>query len=99
MAVDRDYSLAGPPRLSVVTLIRNEARSLSNVIARLPAGLHEVIVAGRRRIDGTLAVARSLRPDVRIVLVDATSPDPAEPLLSARAEQPPSAGPARIPQS
>jgi glycosyltransferase involved in cell wall biosynthesis len=61
-------SSAGWPRVSVVIPTLNEARNLPHVFAQLPAGLHEVIVVDGHSVDGTLAVARSLRPDVRIVL-------------------------------
>jgi glycosyltransferase involved in cell wall biosynthesis len=46
----------------------NEAKNLPSVFSRLPADLHEVIVVDGRSVDGTIDVARSLRPDVRIVL-------------------------------
>jgi glycosyltransferase involved in cell wall biosynthesis len=46
----------------------NEAKNLPHVFSRLPADLHEVIVVDGRSVDDTIAVARSLRPDVRIVL-------------------------------
>lgn len=45
----------------------NEARNLPHVFAGLPAGIHEVIVVDGHSQDDTLAVARRLRPDVRIV--------------------------------
>jgi hypothetical protein len=56
------------PRVSVVIPTLNEARNLPHVFARLPKGLHEVIVVDGHSVDDTLAVARRLRPDVRIVL-------------------------------
>jgi glycosyltransferase involved in cell wall biosynthesis len=55
------------PRVSVVIPALNEARNLPHVFARLPAGIHEVIVVDGHSVDGTPAVARELRPDVRIV--------------------------------
>ena len=55
------------PRISVVIPTLNEARNLPYVFARLPAGLHEVIVVDGGSQDDTVAVARQLRPDVRIV--------------------------------
>ena len=45
----------------------NEAENLPYVLPRLPSGLHEVIVVDGRSTDGTVEVARRLRPDVRIV--------------------------------
>jgi glycosyltransferase involved in cell wall biosynthesis len=55
------------PRVSVVIPALNEARNLPHVFARLPAGVHEVIVVDGHSVDGTPAVARELRPDVCIV--------------------------------
>jgi glycosyltransferase involved in cell wall biosynthesis len=46
----------------------NEARNLPHVFARLPADVHEVIVVDGHSVDDTVAVARRLRPDVRIVV-------------------------------
>jgi len=54
--------------VSVVIPTLNEARNLPHVFAALPAGLHEVIVVDGHSVDGTPAVARRLRPDVRIVM-------------------------------
>jgi glycosyltransferase involved in cell wall biosynthesis len=55
------------PRVSVVIPTLNEARNLPHVLSRLPADVHEVIVVDGHSIDDTVAVARRLRPDVRIV--------------------------------
>lgn len=46
----------------------NEARNLPHVFARLPEGVHEVIVVDGHSVDDTCAVARRLRPDTRIVM-------------------------------
>src|SRR3954454_10871050 len=56
------------PRVSVVIPTYNEARNLPHVFSRLPADLHEVVVVDGHSIDGTVEVARALRPDVRVVL-------------------------------
>ncbi len=56
------------PRVSVVVPTYNEAANLPHVFELLPAGLHEVVVVDGRSTDGTIDVATSLRPDVRIVL-------------------------------
>ena len=55
------------PRVSVILPTRNEARNLPYVFSRLPAAVHEVIVVDGHSVDGTVEVARRLRPDVRIV--------------------------------
>ncbi len=55
------------PRVSVVIPTYNEAKNLPHVFGLLPEDLHEVIVVDGRSSDDTIAVARSLRPDVRIV--------------------------------
>lgn len=68
----KENSAPGPeqrfPRVSVVIPTLNEARNLPHVFASLPAGLHEVIVVDGHSRDDTLAVARRLRQDVRIVM-------------------------------
>jgi glycosyltransferase involved in cell wall biosynthesis len=56
-----------PPRVSVVVPTYNEAKNLPHVFALLPDDLHEVIVVDGGSHDGTVDVAQSLRPDVRIV--------------------------------
>jgi len=58
----------GETRVSVVIPTLNEAANLPHVFARLPHGLHEVVLVDGRSVDDTVAVAKSLRPDVRIVL-------------------------------
>ena len=61
-------TLVARPRVSVVVPTYNEAKNLPHVFALLPADLHEVIVVDGRSSDGTIEVARALRPDVKIVL-------------------------------
>jgi glycosyltransferase involved in cell wall biosynthesis len=55
-------------RVSVVIPTLNEEENLPHVFARLPRGLHEVIVVDGHSTDRTVAVARWLRPDTRIVM-------------------------------
>jgi glycosyltransferase involved in cell wall biosynthesis len=54
-------------RVSVVIPTLNEAENLPHVLPRLPEGLHEVILVDGHSTDGTIDVARRLRPDVRVV--------------------------------
>ena len=55
-------------RVSVVIPTLNEEENLPHVFARLPPGVHEVIVVDGHSTDRTVAVAHRLRPDVRIVM-------------------------------
>ncbi len=55
------------PRVSVVIPTLNEARNLPHVFSQLPPDIHEVIVVDGHSVDDTIAVARQLRPDVRVV--------------------------------
>jgi glycosyltransferase involved in cell wall biosynthesis len=55
------------PRISVVIPALNEAKNLPYVFSRLPEGLYEVIVVDGHSVDDTIAVARQLRPGVRVV--------------------------------
>jgi glycosyltransferase involved in cell wall biosynthesis len=63
-----EHAMPTAPRVSVVIPTYNEAKNLPYVFSRLPGDLHEVIVVDGRSVDDTIEVARSLRPDVRIVL-------------------------------
>jgi len=55
------------PSVSVVMPAMNEARNLPHVFAKLPLNLHELIIVDGHSVDDTVAVARQLRADVRIV--------------------------------
>jgi len=55
------------PKVSVVIPTLNEARNLPHVFSKLPPALHEVIIVDGHSVDDTIATARRLRPDVRIV--------------------------------
>jgi glycosyltransferase involved in cell wall biosynthesis len=55
-------------RVSVVIPTLNEEKNLPHVFARLPSGLHEVIVVDGHSTDDTIGIAKRLRPDVRIVM-------------------------------
>jgi glycosyltransferase involved in cell wall biosynthesis len=56
------------PAVSVVIPTLNEAENLPHVFGSLPPGLHEVILVDGNSTDGTVAVAQSLRPDVKVVI-------------------------------
>jgi glycosyltransferase involved in cell wall biosynthesis len=55
------------PRISAVIPAMNEAQNLPHVLSRLPALIDEVILVDGHSTDDTVAVARRLRPDVRVV--------------------------------
>jgi glycosyltransferase involved in cell wall biosynthesis len=55
------------PRVSVVIPTLNEARNLPHVFAALPPDIYEVVLVDGHSVDDTVAVARALRPDVRVV--------------------------------
>ena len=55
------------PKVSVVIPTLNEARNLPHVFSKLPPALHEVIIVDGHSVDDTVATARGLRPDVRII--------------------------------
>jgi glycosyltransferase involved in cell wall biosynthesis len=55
------------PSVSVVVPALNEARNIPHVFSRIPADVHEVVLVDGYSVDGTVAVARQARPDVRVV--------------------------------
>ena len=62
-----DRPVTRRPRVSVVIPTYNEAKNLPHVFGLLPEGVHQVIVVDGHSVDDTVAVARSLRPDVTVV--------------------------------
>jgi glycosyltransferase involved in cell wall biosynthesis len=56
------------PSVSIVVPALNEARNLPHVFAGMPSNVHEVILVDGYSVDDTVAVARQLRPDVRVVM-------------------------------
>jgi glycosyltransferase involved in cell wall biosynthesis len=58
------------PTVSAIIPTLNEARNLPHVLEQLPHGVNELIVVDGHSTDDTVSVAKSLRPDARIVLQD-----------------------------
>lgn len=56
------------PAVSVVVPALNEARNIPHVFAKIPDDVHEVILVDGYSVDGTIAIARQVRPDVRVVV-------------------------------
>ncbi|HEX3790973.1 MAG TPA: glycosyltransferase family 2 protein [Pseudonocardiaceae bacterium] len=54
------------PTLSIVIPTRNEARNLEVVLPELPVA-HEVILVDGNSVDDTVATARRLMPDIRVL--------------------------------
>ena len=59
------------PRISIVVPALNEAANLAKVLPDLP-DVHEVILVDGGSVDGTIATARRLRPDIITVLQSRT---------------------------
>jgi glycosyltransferase involved in cell wall biosynthesis len=64
----RDYR--NRPTVSTIIPTLNEAENLPHVLNQLPQGVNELIVVDGHSTDATVAVAKELRPDARIVLQD-----------------------------
>jgi glycosyltransferase involved in cell wall biosynthesis len=58
---------SGHPRVSVIIPALNEAENLQYVLPRIPDWVYEVLLVDGDSTDMTVAVARSLLPDIRIV--------------------------------
>jgi glycosyltransferase involved in cell wall biosynthesis len=54
------------PRISIVVPALNEARNLELVLPELPE-VHEVILVDGNSVDGTVAVAQRILPEIRLV--------------------------------
>jgi glycosyltransferase involved in cell wall biosynthesis len=55
-------------RISVVIPALNEARNLPHVFSLVPDDVHELILVDGHSLDGSVRIARELRPDVRVVM-------------------------------
>ncbi len=55
------------PRVSVVIPTKNEAANVGWVLERLPSVVEEVVLVDGRSTDGTVEVAKRVRPDLRVV--------------------------------
>jgi glycosyltransferase involved in cell wall biosynthesis len=69
---DRDLAIAEDRHataltVSVVIPARNEARNIAWVLNRIPAFVDEVVLVDGRSNDGTIDVARMVRPDIVVV--------------------------------
>ena len=55
-------------RVSVVVPALNEAANLPHVLTRIPSCVDEVVLVDGRSTDDTVGVARTVRPDIRVVM-------------------------------
>jgi glycosyltransferase involved in cell wall biosynthesis len=60
----------GTTRVSVVIPALNEAACLPHVLPRLPSWVDEVLLVDGKSTDDTIAIARQLRPTVRVIAQD-----------------------------
>jgi len=58
------------PSVCVIVPAKNEARNLPLVLNKIPGWVDEVILVDGNSEDDTIAVARKLRPDIKIVMQD-----------------------------
>ena len=63
--VDGEFAIA--PAVSVVIPVKNEARNLPIVFGSLPGWISEVVLVDGQSVDDTVAVAKELYPDIKIV--------------------------------
>jgi glycosyltransferase involved in cell wall biosynthesis len=54
------------PTVSIVIPARNEAKNLALILPKLPA-VHQVILVDGDSVDGTVATAKALMPDIHVV--------------------------------
>jgi glycosyltransferase involved in cell wall biosynthesis len=66
MTTKANFSMPGY-RVSVVIPALNEARNLPHVLNRLPPDVYEIIIVDGHSVDDTVAVARQLLPDARMI--------------------------------
>jgi glycosyltransferase involved in cell wall biosynthesis len=62
-----ERQFTGRATVSVVIPTLNEARNIAEVLPRLPSGIDQVVLVDGGSTDGTIRVARRLRPDITIV--------------------------------
>lgn len=67
VAAPVEQTLPARPRITAVIPAMNEAQNLPHVLKRLPDMIDELILVDGHSVDDTIAVARALRPDVRVV--------------------------------
>jgi hypothetical protein len=58
---------AGARTVTAIIPAKNEAKSIAGVLGQLPASVTEVVLVDGRSTDGTIDVARRVRPDIRVV--------------------------------
>jgi glycosyltransferase involved in cell wall biosynthesis len=75
---------SGVPRVSVLIPTLNEAPNLPHVLPALPDGVDELVLVDGHSTDETLEIARTLCPDVQVVLAEKKGKGAA--LLSGLAE-------------
>jgi glycosyltransferase involved in cell wall biosynthesis len=62
--------LRNRPTVTTIIPTLNEAENLPHVLKQLPNGVNELIIVDGHSTDSTIHVAKSMRPDARVVLQD-----------------------------
>ena len=55
------------PRVSIVVPTLNEADNLPHFLGRIPEWIYEVVLVDGNSTDGTVAIARELKEDIRVI--------------------------------
>ena len=58
---------ADRPKITLLILALNEAENLPHMLPRIPSIVDELLLVDGHSTDGTVAIAKTLRPDLRIV--------------------------------
>jgi glycosyltransferase involved in cell wall biosynthesis len=64
---DQTSVMGHKPSVSVVIPALNEAESLPQVLPHIPAWVDEIILVDGHSTDDTVAVAKAVRPEIRVV--------------------------------
>lgn len=70
MKPEREGGAPGPthrPRVTVLICTLNEEKSLPHVLPKIPGWVDEVLLVDGHSSDRTVAVAKQLRPDIRVI--------------------------------
>lgn len=67
LSTDVVYGVGNKPEVTILICTLNEAENLPHILPKIPSGVKEVLIIDGRSTDGTVELARKLRPDVRVL--------------------------------